>query len=86
MGRFVQEERTSESRVNTGQKAKVGKAAGLGLNYKDFRLPCVYIQDCIIYSKRKENLHARSVCCVLCRSGTRDHQTPLSMEFSRQEY
>ena len=38
------------------------------LNYKDFRLPCVYIQDCIIYSKRKENLHARSVCCVLCCS------------------
>ena len=56
------------------------------LNYKDFRLPCVYIQHCIIYSKRKENLHARSVCCVLRHSGTRAHQTPLSMEFSRQEY
>ena len=30
MGRFVQEERTSESRVNAGWKAKVGEAAGLG--------------------------------------------------------
>ena len=30
MGRFVQEEHTSESRVNAGQKARVGEAAGLG--------------------------------------------------------